>query len=115
MLTSRHATDAYARSASHRSLREQEADVFRRTNAVLRRAREKGGIAQVRALADTQQLWGMVINLLLDPDNALPKALRASIVSVGMTVQREVQSADPNFDFLLAVNQNMADGLSGAA
>jgi len=52
-------------------------------------------------------------NLLLDPDNALPAELRASIVSVGIAVQREMASAEPNFDFLLKVNENIAAGLSG--
>jgi len=111
MLTSRQATNAYAASASHRSLREREADVFRRTNAVLRRAREKGGIS--RAIADNRLLWTTLTNLLLDPDNALPAELRASIVSVGIAVQREMASAEPNFDFLLKVNENIAAGLSG--
>jgi flagellar protein FlaF len=113
MLTSRQATNAYAASASHRSLREREADVFRRTNAVLRRAREKGGISRVRAIADNRLLWTTLTNLLLDPDNALPAELRASIVSVGIAVQREMASAEPNFDFLLKVNENIAAGLSG--
>jgi flagellar protein FlaF len=114
MLTLRQASSAYAASAAHRSLRDQEADVFRRTNAVLRRGREKGGIARVRALADNQLLWATVMNLLLDPDNALPPALRAAIVSVGLSVQREMARPAPDFEFLLTINKNMADGLSGA-
>ncbi len=113
MLTQRQATNAYAASASHRSLREQEADVFRRTNNVLRRARDQGGIARVRAIADNRLLWSTLMDLLRDPDNALPPALRASIVSVGLTVQREMSAAEPDFEFLLAINQNIADGLSG--
>lgn len=114
MLNQRQATNAYAASAAHRSLRDQEADVFRRTNAVLRRAREKGGISRVRALADNQLLWTTVTNLLLDPDNALPAELRASIISVGLAVQREMATNDPDFDFLLEINENIAAGLTGA-
>jgi flagellar biosynthesis activator protein FlaF len=113
MLSLRQASNAYAASASHRSLREQEAEVFKRTNAVLRRAMQRGGVARVRALADNQLLWSTVTTLLVDPDNALPAELRAAIVSVAMAVQREMRASEPDFEFLLTINQNMADGLSG--
>jgi flagellar biosynthesis regulator FlaF len=52
-----------------------------------------------------------VINLMRDPANALPSELRASIISLGLAVQRELESENPNFDFLVSVNQNMAAGL----
>jgi flagellar protein FlaF len=113
MLTLRQASNAYAASASHRSLREQEAEVFRRTNAILCRARNKSGVARVRALSDNRLLWTTVMNVLLDPDNALPAELRAAIISVGLTVQREMSCDDPDFDFLLSINENLAAGLSG--
>lgn len=113
MFTLRQATNAYAVAATFRSIREQEADVFRRTNAMLRRARDAGGRQRVRALADNNMLWDTVIGLMLDPDNALPAELRATIVSVGLAVQRQVQAPEPDFDFLLSVNENIAAGLSG--
>ncbi|MBV9537672.1 MAG: hypothetical protein JOY70_01930 [Acidisphaera sp.] len=113
-MNSRLAATAYATAASHRSQREQEADVFRRANAALRVARDKGGmVARVRALADNDRLWLTVIGLVRDPANALPAGLRASLVSVGLAVQREMQSDQPDFEFLLAVNENIARGLSG--
>jgi flagellar protein FlaF len=106
---------AYASAAEHRSLREQEADVFRGVTAALRRARESDKrIARVRALADNDRLWITIIGLVSDPTNALPDSLRASIISVGLTVQREMQRESPNFDFLIAVNENLAAGLSGS-
>jgi flagellar biosynthesis regulator FlaF len=46
-----------------------------------------------------------------DPANALPAPLRASIVSVGLAVQREMDKAPPDFDFLIAVNEDFAAGL----
>jgi flagellar protein FlaF len=109
------AARAYENSASHRSLREQEADVFRRANGALRSAREKGAIPRIRALADNRRLWLAVLDLLRDPANALPSELRASIVSVGLAVQREMDRDQPDFDFLIAINENIAAGLSGAA
>ena len=49
-----------------------------------------------------------------DPANALPQSLRASIVSVGLAVQREMNRDAPDFDFLISVNENIAAGLSSA-
>jgi flagellar protein FlaF len=104
---------AYAAAASTRPLREQEAEVFRRTNAVLRRGREAGGITRVRAIADNERLWSAVIELVQDPDNQLPMPLRAQLVSVGLAVQRELRKPEPDFAFLIAVNENIAAGLAG--
>jgi flagellar protein FlaF len=67
----------------------------------------------VRALADNSRLWATVIDLMRDPENALPESLRASIVSVGIAVQREMQRDAPDFDFLIGVNEDIAAGLSG--
>jgi flagellar biosynthesis regulator FlaF len=107
---------AYAAAASHRGLREQEADIFMRTNAALRRAHEGGRtLDRVRALADNDRLWTAVIDLLRDPENALPAQLKASMVSVGRTVQREMQRETPDLGFLIQVNENIAAGLSGGS
>jgi flagellar biosynthesis regulator FlaF len=106
------AARAYAAASSRRSVREQEADVFRLVNAALRRGRDGGGVARVRALADTLRLWNTVLDLVGDPDNALSPDLRAAIISVGMTVQREARAEDPDFDFLISINENIAAGLS---
>lgn len=109
------AARAYAASAAHRSPREQEADVFRRANAALRRARSDGGLARVRALADNERLWTMVMGLVRDPGNALPDGLRASIASVGLAVQRDMRGPSPDFEFLVSINESIAAGLSGTA
>ncbi len=108
----RDAARAYAASSARRSVREQEADVFRNVNGALRRGRDTGGLAQVRALADTVRLWTAVMDLLGDPENGLPADLRAGIISVGITARRIAQSPEPDFDFLIAVNENLAAGLS---
>ena len=54
-----------------------------------------------------------MIDLVSDPTNSLPDNLRASIISVGLAVQREMDRERPNFEFLIGVNENMAAGLSG--
>jgi flagellar biosynthesis regulator FlaF len=113
MPTTIQAIQAYRATNRFRSQREQEADVFRTVTAALKTARAGSAIQQVRALADNQRLWTMVVDLMADPRNALPEALRASIVSVGMTVRREMEGDDPDFDFLISINENIAAGLAG--
>jgi len=106
---------AYGASANRRSWREQEADVFRRAIGALRAAQLAGSLERARALADNRRLWTMVVDLVADPENTLPAPLRAGIVSVGMTVQREMDRPEPDFDFLISVNENIAAGLAGEA
>jgi flagellar biosynthesis activator protein FlaF len=104
---------AYEAAAVHRSPREQEADVFRRAVGGLKASRAASPIVRVRALADNRRLWMTVMDLMRDPSNALPIPLRASIISVGHAVQREMDQEEPDLDFLIAVNENMAAGLAG--
>lgn len=106
------AARAYAVSNGLRNIREQEADLFLRANAALRQSRKAGQLAMVRALADTGRLWGAVIDIIRDPENALPMPLKASIVSVGRAVQREVALPQPDIDFLIGVNADIAAGLA---
>ncbi len=107
------AARAYEAASAHRSPRQQEADVFRRATGALRAARDGGGpVERVRAIADNRRLWLTVVDLLRDPGNALPAGLRASIVSVGLTVQREMEADMPDFDFLIGINENIAAGLA---
>ncbi|MDE2006528.1 MAG: hypothetical protein KGI51_08185 [Rhodospirillales bacterium] len=106
------AARAYQAGATHRSPRAQEAEVFETTNAALRVARGADGLARARALADNRRLWITVNDLMCDPTNALPTELRAAIVSVGLAVRREMEREAPNFDFLIAVNENLAAGLA---
>jgi flagellar protein FlaF len=113
MLNAKHAIQAYKTASRYRSQKEQEADVFRHATAALIGARDKGQIQQIRALADNRRLWSTVTDLMRDPENALPAQLRASIVSVGLTIQREMDQEAPDFAFLISVNENMTAGLEG--
>jgi flagellar biosynthesis regulator FlaF len=105
--------NAYNQAATRRSWRQQEADVFHRATGALRVAMDDSGLARIRALADNRRLWSMVIDLMRDPENALPAPLRASIVSVGMTVLQEMARPEPDLSFLIGINDNIAAGLSG--
>lgn len=107
------AARAYEAGVARRSLREQEADVFIRATGALRRAQLADQMERVRAVADNRRLWATVIDLVRDPANALPDQLRAAIVSVGIAVQREMDRGEPDFGFLISINENIAAGLSG--
>lgn len=115
MQTMTQVVNAYQASAAHRDPREQEAEMFQWANGSLRGARTANTIARVRAIADNRQLWSAVVALVRNPDNALPQDLRASIASVGMTVQREMDRDAPDFDFLISINDSFAAGLLGNA
>ena len=107
------ASRAYAAASVNRTTRDQEADVFRLVTARLQAARQAGPIARVRALADNRRLWMTVSDLARDPSNPLPRETRSGLVSVGLSVQREMDSDEPNFDFLITINKHIAEGLSG--
>jgi len=88
--------------------------VFRRATGALKMARDADtNLPRIQALADNRRLWSTVSDLMRDPLNALPQDLRASIVSVGLAVQREMDREIPDFDFLIAINESMVAGLSG--
>lgn len=113
MLRSTQAARAYEAASVHRSPREQEADIFRRATGALKAARDAGPIQRVRALADNRRLWSAVGDLMRDPSNALPLPLRASIISVGLAVEREMDREEPDFAFLIDINEQITAGLSG--
>jgi len=113
MTTLRGATRAYQAASAHRSLREQEAEVFRQSNAGLARVRQGGTmLARVRALADNDRLWLTLVDTLRDPENRLPAELRGSLISVGLAVRREMRSPEPDLTFLMEINEHLAAGLS---
>ena len=109
-----HAMRAYQVAADSRSLRAQEADVFFRATGALRNARHGEPVDKVRAIADNQRLWLTVLGLVQDPANQLPAPVRASLISVGRSVQREMDQPAPDFEFLIAVNENIAAGLASS-
>ena len=110
-----HAKQAYESATRFRSQRDQEADVFRRATAALKAARGATTMTRIRALADNRRLWLMVSDLMRDPGNALPEQVKAAVVPVGLSVQREMDQEAPDFDFLISINENIAAGLSGRA
>ncbi len=110
---SQHATRAYRVASESRSVRDQEADVFRHASAVLSTARTAGAIAKARAIADNRRLWSLVAILVRDDENQLPLTLRAQLASLGLAVQHELGKPEPDVDFVIGINEHIAAGLSG--
>ena len=112
MSTLMYASQSYRAASANRGVRAREADIFRRATGALRAARDATPIERTRALADNRRVWHMVRALVRDPDNRLEAALRGTLVSITLAVQREMDSVSPDFDFLITVNENIAAGLS---
>ena len=71
-----------------------EADALDRTVTMLRRAAllPSPSIDGARALHVTRELWMLLMRELASPDNALPDALRASLISIGIWVLKEADA-----------------------
>jgi flagellar protein FlaF len=116
MSASAQALRAYGAASTLRNQKSQDAEVFRRINFKLRAASEAPiaeKLPRVRAVADNRNLWQAVVTLVRDPENPLPLELRAQIASVGQSVLNSCNSAEPNLDFMMTVNEAIAAGLTG--
>jgi flagellar biosynthesis regulator FlaF len=106
-------TRRYGATQQTRSLREQEADVFRRVNYAMKAALNSNAIDRARAVADNRRLWLAVETALINPENLLPEATRVSMMRLGRLIQREMNAPEPDFAFLIEMNDQMIAGLSG--
>jgi flagellar biosynthesis regulator FlaF len=103
---------AYRATQAALDPREQEADVFRRVTGRLRAAVTQDGPSRMRAIADNRRLWLAIEGALADPANRLPVEFRAALISLARAVQREMDGPDPDLDFLIEVNDQVAAGLA---
>ncbi len=95
----------------------QEREIVARVTHRLKMAQQKNDpVETARAISDNQVLWTVLMADLQNPLNSLPPPLKASIVSIGMAVMREMDRMGKgtlDYDFLITVNQNIMDGLEG--
>ena len=106
-------TRGYGATQRTRSLREQEADVFRRVNFGLKAALNGDAIDRARAIADNRRLWFAIEAALVNPANLLPEVTRVGIMRLGRGVQREMDNKESDIAFLIDINDQMIAGLSG--
>jgi flagellar biosynthesis regulator FlaF len=103
----------YGATQRVRTLREQEADVFRRINYGLKAALNGNEIDRARAISDNRRLWFAIEAALVNPENQLPETTRVGIMRLGRSVQREMENQEPDLPFLIDINDQMIAGLSG--
>ena len=69
----------------------------------------------VEAVHFTNRVWTSLMEDLGSPENALPKELRANLISIGLWMLRETedirQGRSDNFDGLIEVTQIIRDGI----
>jgi flagellar biosynthesis regulator FlaF len=106
--TPRSGAAAYRRTMTPKQM---EAEVFARATRAVRAAEGAGPLAVARAIADNRRLWDAVHDVVLDPENAMPHALRAQIASVALAVIRECESDAPDLGFIAETNEHFAAGL----
>ena len=111
---------AYQQAAKRaESPRESEWRAFQTVTAALLRALQAGqssAFALSEALNDNRRLWAVLADDCAQPDNQLPEALRAQIISLALWVNRHSREAAGNVAMvqdLVDVNRAIMEGLSG--
>ena len=98
--------------------REVEGAAFDRVIAKLEGARTAGWNSRTlhEALEALERLWSALLQDLAHPDNALPTALRAQLVSIGVWIMREIaglrSATSRDLGGLIAVNAAIRAGLT---
>ena len=77
-----------------RDARRTEAMALDHAVTLLRRADglSSPSVPGVQSLHFVRELWAMFINELVSPENALPKELRANLISIGIWIVKEADS-----------------------
>jgi flagellar protein FlaF len=97
--------------------RERERQVFERCLELCKAADEKGANSReaIEALAYCRRIWATFLEDLASPENALPKELRAEIISIGLWVIRETENIrlgkSADFKPIIEVTAALHEGL----
>ncbi|AQX31212.1 MULTISPECIES: flagellar biosynthesis regulator FlaF [Bartonella] len=100
------------------SARERERSLFDRCIKLFLDAKAKGpGSHEVNeAVQFARKLWIILIEDLGQAENALPPELKASLISIGFFILKEIQKLDEgkvaDFDVLVEISESIRDGLS---
>ena len=72
--------------------------------------------ATAEAIAFSSKLWTLLVEDLANTENALPKELKAQLVSIGIWILRELEAArtdeSKGFADVIAVSKAIRDGLT---
>jgi flagellar protein FlaF len=97
--------------------KDRERQVLDRAIELLVEAQKTGvdSFKSIEAIHFVHRVWTTFLDDLSNPENQLPKELRANLISIGMWVLRESeairQGTSNNFDGLIEVSQIIRDGL----
>jgi flagellar biosynthesis activator protein FlaF len=108
---------AEIQSESVADARDREKQLISRSIEMLVEAREKGSQSReaIEAIHFLSRVWTHFVDDLGSPENALPKELRANLISIGLWLLREAeevrQGRSDNVDGLIEVSQIIRDGM----
>jgi flagellar biosynthesis activator protein FlaF len=97
--------------------KDRERQLLTRSIDLLGVASEAGpaSMQAIEALHFMNRVWTTFIEDLGSPDNALPKELRANLISIGLWLLREGeeirQGRSNNFEGLIEISQIIRDGI----
>ncbi|MBX3582150.1 MAG: flagellar biosynthesis regulator FlaF [Rhizobiaceae bacterium] len=97
--------------------KDRERQLLTRSIDLLVAARAVGtdSMEAIEAIHFLNRVWSALVEDLGSPDNALPKELRANLISIGLWLLREAedvrQGRSDNFDGLIEVSQIIRDGI----
>ena len=97
--------------------KDRERQLLTRSIDMLIAARAVGqdSMEAIEAIHFLNRVWSSLIEDLGSPDNALPKELRANLISIGLWLLREAedlrQGRSDNFEGLIEVSQIIRDGI----
>jgi flagellar biosynthesis activator protein FlaF len=97
--------------------KDRERQLLNRSIDLLTAARDQGpnSMIAVQAIHFLNRVWTTFIEDLGNPENGLPRELRANLISIGLWLLREGeevrQGRSENFDGLIEVSQIIRDGI----
>ncbi|MEI9419784.1 flagellar biosynthesis regulator FlaF [Mesorhizobium sp. Cs1299R1N1] len=108
---------ADVQSTSVADAKDRERELLTRSIDMLSAAAVAGqdSMEAVEALNFTNRVWTVFVEDLGSSENALPKELRANLISIGLWLLREAedirQGRTDNFEGLIEVSQIIRDGI----
>lgn len=98
--------------------RARERQAFEHAISLLKLAKEKGRDSRecIEAVLFLSRLWSTLLHDLSHPENGLPEALRANLISIGLWIMKETDAVrvgqSENFDGLIEINAILRNGLN---
>ena len=99
------------------SAKERERSLFDQSIMMLEEARDEGAYSfkGIEAVHFTSRLWVIVIEDLGSPQNGLPPQLRASLISTGIYILKELeeirQGRSTDYDGIIEITRTIRDGI----